>query len=140
MPVVIREMHCQDYPAAYALWKSLPGMGLSSADERKAIRSFLQKNPQTCFVAEHAGTLIGSILGGSDGRRGYIYHLAVDHRFQKQGVGRQLVQTCLDALKAQGIEKCHLFVISSNQSGRDFWKRLGWQQRDDIIVMSKNMP
>jgi len=139
MPVLIRKMHCQDYPAAYALWKSLPGMGLSSADEHKAIQSFLQKNPQTCFVAEHEGKLIGSVLGGSDGRRGYIYHLAVDDRFQRQGVGRQLVQICLDALKSQGIEKCHLFVISSNQSGCDFWNRLGWQQRDDIIVMSKNM-
>jgi ribosomal protein S18 acetylase RimI-like enzyme len=132
-------MHISDYEQALQLWQSLPGMGLSSADEKENIREFLQKNPGTCFVALKDENLIGTILGGSDGRRGYIYHLAVQQTEQKIGVGKKLMYLCLNEFKKSGIQKCHIFVISDNAEGIAFWENVGWQPRDDILVMSKEI-
>ena len=101
----IRKMKLYDYDQSLLLWQSLPGMGLSSADEVENIRDFLLKNPETCFVAKKGSDLVGTILGGSDGRRGYIYHLAVKKSEQKKGVGKKLVDACLDALRKLGIQK-----------------------------------
>ena len=136
----IRLMQPEDYTNAIQLWQGLPGLGLSSADRQEAIQTFLNRNPKTCFVAVQADEVIGTILGGSDGRRGYLYHLAVHTDHQKQGLGKELVQTCLDALQQQGIEKCHIFVIADNQEGLNFWQRIGWELRSDILVLSKNIP
>ena len=135
----IRLMRPEDYTNAIQLWQELPGLGLSSADRQEAIQTFLKRNPNTCFVAVQAYKVIGTILGGSDGRRGYLYHLAVHTDHQKQGLGKELVQTCLDALQQQGIEKCHIFVIADNQEGLNFWQRIGWELRSDILVLSKNI-
>ena len=103
------------------------------------IKKFLEQNPRTCFVAEEYNQLVGTVLGGNDGRRGYIYHLAVHPDHQKKGVGKQLTETCLAALRKQGIMKCHIFVISDNEDGIQFWKKIGWEMRDDILVMSRNL-
>ena len=132
-------MYLSDFEQALELWRSLPGMGLSSADEKDNIRDFLQKNPSTCFVALKDGNLIGTILGGSDGRRGYIYHLAVQQSEQNKGLGKKLMDLCLNEFKKSGIQKCHIFVISDNAEGIAFWKKVGWQLRDDILVMSKEI-
>jgi ribosomal protein S18 acetylase RimI-like enzyme len=139
MTIHIREFHPQDHSQAIQLWKSLPGLGLSSADQEKPLSAFLSKNASTCFVAEDEGRIIGTILGGSDGRRGYIYHLAVQADRQHRGLGSKLTQRCLDALKNNGIEKCHIFVIADNQEGKEYWRKIGWKTREDIIVMSKDL-
>ncbi len=139
MAVQIRLMRIGDYSGAYSLWKCLPGMGLSRADEFENIKIFLRKNPKTCFIAEEHDRLIGTVLGGSDGRRGYIYHLAVHPEFQRRGIGKQLIQNCLEAFRNQDIMKCHIFVISSNREGIKFWKKIGWVMRDDILVMSREL-
>ncbi len=139
MGVQIRLMQAQDYDQAIQLWQSLPGLGLSGADSPKAIQAFLQHNPQTCLVAEQDNQVIGTVLGGSDGRRGYLYHLAVEAQVQKQGVGKTLVRACLDALQAQGIQKCHIFVYADNQEGQKFWQKTGWVQRNELLVMSKDI-
>lgn len=136
----IREMHSEDYQAAYDLWNNLPGMGLSSADKQEALLTFLEKNPRTCFCAFSGiedQRLVGTVLGGSDGRRGYLYHLAVHTDYQKQGIGAKLMETCLNALRESGIEKCHIFVYADNLEGQKFWEKQDWQKRDDILVMSK---
>ena len=132
-------MHLLDFEQALELWRSLTGMGLSSADEKDNIRDFLQKNPSTCFVALKDGILIGTVLGGSDGRRGYIYHLAVQQSEQNKGLGKKLLDLCLNEFKKSGIQKCHIFVISDNAKGIVFWEKVGWQLRDDILVMSREI-
>lgn len=139
MDTQIRMMLTSDYASATNLWQNMPGIGLSSADSESALRVFLAKNPETCFVAESSGKLVGTILGGSDGRRGYLYHLAVHPDYRKQGLGNKLVQASLDALAAQGIQKCHIFVLSDNQEGLKFWQKTGWKQRDDILILSKSL-
>lgn len=132
-------MQIVDYSDALKLWQSLPGLGLSGSDEENQIKLFLEKNADTCFVAVDKNQVIGTVLGGSDGRRGYLYHLAVDYAHQKQGLGGQLVKKCLSALKKAGIQKCHIFVISTNQEGFEFWNRAGWLLRNDIVVMSMDL-
>jgi ribosomal protein S18 acetylase RimI-like enzyme len=135
----IRKMEIGDYEQALDLWKRTAGMGLSAADEKQEIEKFLKKNSTLCFAAFDGKKLIGTILCGEDGRRGYIYHLAVDETYRKTGIGKKLVQSSLDALKKMGIQKCHLFVIADNKMGIAFWDHIGWELRRDIEVMSMNL-
>ena len=91
-----------DYEPAYALWKRTDGIGLSQADERHNIAHFLQCNPGMSFVAEEDGALVGAVLCGTDARRGFLHHLAVDASRRRAGIGRMLVERCLDALARRG--------------------------------------
>jgi len=136
MTIQIRAMQISDYDQALELWQHTAGMGLSSADEQHEIALFLHTNQGLCFVALEDDHLVGTILCGEDGRRGYLYHLAVQGDKQKKGVGKMLVEQSLHALRQKGIQKCHLFVISDNISGIAFWEHLGWEMRDDIEIMS----
>jgi len=87
-------------------------------------------------VARDGEKLVGAVLCGNDGRRGYLYHLAVAMDYQHLGIGKILTEKVLSALKEQGIQKCHIFVIAENLEGMRFWQKMGWKKRDDIIVMS----
>ena len=139
MRITYREMKKNDYEQAIALWESLPGMGLSSADTRPEIENFLSINPHTCWIAKADSRIIGTILGGNDGRRGYIYHLAVQQDLHKQGIGKGLLQRCLDAFAKAGIQKCHLMVYHDNHAGIAFWEHAGWTIRRDVLTMSKEL-
>ena len=124
------------YDEVMTLWRQCEGVGLSDADSRENIRSYLERNPGMSFVALTEGRIIGAVLAGHDGRRGYIHHLAVHPEWRRLGLGRELVDRSLQTLKGIGIHKCHLFIFNDNTGGIDFWKSVGWQQRMDIIVMS----
>ena len=104
----IRKMKITDFLELISLWQSLPGLALSDADTEDGIRTFLENNPETCFIAEEKGKIIGTVLGGSDSRRGYIYHLAVHKDFQHMGLGSQLTQMCIEALRIKGVQKCQV--------------------------------
>lgn len=139
MDILYRRMTINDYDSAIALWNSLPGMGLSGADERSEIEKFIKMNTGTCWVAVIGSYLAGTILGGSDGRRGYIYHLAVRTDLQQQGIGKILLAHCLDAFLNAGIQKCHLMVYPDNLAGITFWEKMGWTIRKDVLTMSKEL-
>jgi len=126
-----------DYDEALGLWKATPGMGLSGADERASLSAFLARNPGLSFVARSGGELVGTALCGTDGRRGFLYHLAVRPEHRRRGLGSALARSCLLALAAQGVRKCHLFVLADNAVGAAFWKKEGWKLRDDILTFSK---
>lgn len=132
-------MKISDYDAVTALWTRTPGIGLSEADSRRNIGIFLDRNPGLSFVAEDEEGLMGAVMSGHDGRRGFLYHLAVDQAKRRNGVGRQLVDRCLSGLAALGLRKCHIFVFADNEEGRRFWSRTGWEQRFDLIVMSRGV-
>lgn len=103
----------------------------------EGVARFLDCNPGLSFVAREGGQLVGAVLCGHDGRRGYIHHLAVSKPYRCQGVGRALAGQCLSALRAAGIHKCHLFVFDDNQEAIAFWKKMGWTQRIELTVMSQ---
>jgi ribosomal protein S18 acetylase RimI-like enzyme len=134
-----REMNINDYDCLQALWRRTPGLGLSDVDSRERIQTFLKRNPGLCYVCQDGERLIGTILCGHDARRGYIYHLAVDETYRKRGLGRQLTQMSLDALRCQGIAKCHLFVYNDNEGAELFYKRMGWQKRTTLDIFSKDI-
>ena len=137
--ITFRIMTISDYDRVLTLWQQTPGLGLSNADSREGICTFLERNPGLCFICKEGERLIGTILCGHDARRGYIYHLAVDDSHRKQGIGRQLTQLSLDALRQLKIDKCHLFVYRDNNEAELFYDRMGWQKRTTLDVFSKDI-
>jgi ribosomal protein S18 acetylase RimI-like enzyme len=134
--IQILQMTITDFDETIQLWKKSPGIALSKADSKPKIAQFIERNPGLGFVARDGDQLVGAVLCGNDGRRGYLYHLAVDKDYQHLGIGKKLTKNVLRALKRQGIEKCHIFVIADNLEGLRFWQKTGWKKRDDIFVMS----
>jgi ribosomal protein S18 acetylase RimI-like enzyme len=137
MSIEYYPMTVRHYVEAYELWKTTYGVGLSSADEPEAIKRYLARNPGLSFVAHEGSKLVGTILGGHDGRRGFIHHLAVHGSHRRLGIGRQLVFLCIKGLKAEGIEKCHLFVYQSNLEAVAFWQEIGFIMRTELAMMSQ---
>jgi ribosomal protein S18 acetylase RimI-like enzyme len=139
-PFSLREMTLADYGQVLALWQAAEGVGLSDADSRPSIASYLERNPGLSFVAlTEEGDLIAAVLCGHDGRRGFIHHLAVAAAWRHCGVGRTLAEACLGRLREQGIQKCHLFVFGRNEPGRAFWRQIGWIEREELVVMSRSL-
>lgn len=138
--MTIRLMTMEDYERVYELWMSCAGMGLNNLDDSKdGIEKFLLRNPATCFVAEEDGGIVGVILTGNDGRRGYIYHTAVNPAFRNQGIGAALVESAMEALQSLGINKVALVVFSKNKDGNDFWEKLGFTTRGDLVYRNKSI-
>ena len=135
----IREFASEDIDAALRLWRRTEGVGLSDADQPDPLRGFLARNPGLSRVAVCADALIGTILCGTDGRRGYIHHLAVAAQSRRNGVGRALLDDTLSALRRIGIGKCHAFVFQANPFGELFWERSGWERRDDLHLYSRTL-
>jgi len=134
----IRKMIINDYDEVYALWMSCAGMGLNNLDDsREGIDKFLRRNPDTCFVAEYDNQIVGVIIVGNDGRRGYIYHTAVNPQYRKRGIARQLVETAMQALKQCGINKAALVVFEKNENGNAFWEKIGFTVREDLVYRNK---
>ena len=134
----IRPLTPADYPQTYALWQQTPGMGLNNLDDSsEGITRYLQRNPSTCFAAEEEGELVGVILSGHDGRRGFIYHLAVAETWQRRGIGSALLQAALQALRAEGIHKAALLVMTRNLKGNAFWEKVGFTPRPDLVYRDK---
>lgn len=136
----IRKMTIKDYEAVYGLWLSCKGMGLNTVDDsREGIERFLDRNPDTCFVAESDGSIVGAIIAGSDGRRGYIYHTAVSPNQRRQGIASKLVDTAMSALENIGITKAALVVFDRNADGNAFWERAGFTVREDLVYRNKSI-
>lgn len=130
----IRVMSIEDYDQIYRLWINTEGMGMRSLDDSFAgIDQFLKRNPRTNFVAQVGNEIIGVILCGHDGRRGYIYHAAVRTKYREQGIGKALVNAALDALRIEKINKAALVAFAGNESGNRFWESLGFAARNDLV-------
>lgn len=132
-----REFAITDYDSVFKLWKASEGIVLRDVDERPAIRRYLRRNPGMSFVHEVGGEVVGAVLCGTDGRRGYLHHLAVAPEERRRGVGRMLVERALQSLSNAGIDRCHLMVLPSNTAARAFWKSVGWVERSDLLLMSR---
>ena len=134
----IRNMALTDYDAVYALWLSCKGMGLNSVDDsREGIARYLARNPGTCFVAEEEGKILGVIMAGHDGRRGFIYHAAVSPQQRGAGIGRLLAERALEALRTEGISKAALVAFTRNEVGNAFWEKLGFTAREDLVYRNR---
>lgn len=130
---MIRTMTMEDYEGVYALWTKIRGFGLRSVDDsREGIERFLRRNPTTSVVAVEDGKVVGSILCGHDGRRGCLYHVCVREDWRRQGIGKAMVVHCMNALKAEQVNKVSLIAFTANDIGNAFWKCIGWTRREDL--------
>ena len=132
-------MTIYSYDSVTVLWKSEEGIGVSKADEKDRLEIFLDRNRGLNFIAMENNSIVGTILCGNDGRRGYLYHLFVLPEHRKKGIGKQLADICISNLMDQNITKCHIMFFNHNTTGKLFWEKIGFTLRDDIGVMSKEL-
>ena len=134
----IQVMTIDDYESVYNLWLNTPNMGLNTIDDSKeGIAKYLARNPNTCFIAEKDGVIIGVILCGHDGRRGYIHHTAVAQSEQRNGIGTALLNAAMSALEREDISKTALVVFGKNEKGNAFWEKQGFITRPDLVYRNK---
>ncbi len=129
-----------DYDAVYDLWIRTQGMGLRSLDDsRDGIESFLNRNPNTNFVCKEADKIVGVMMSGHDGRRGYIYHASVDENYRNKRIASALLNQVIEALKEEGIHKVALVAFKTNTLGNSFWKSHGFVEREDLTYRNKSI-
>ena len=128
----IRAMTIADYDSVIDLMKQTPGVSLRDADSRAATERYLLRNPALSFVAVESGALVGCIMSGHDGRRGYLQHLVVLPAHRNRGIASGLVENCLAALARLEIFKSHIDVLQTNALGQRYWEGRGWKLRTDV--------
>ncbi len=147
----IREMTTDDVPTCLALWASTPGIGLSASDDPRELERFLARNRGLCFVAigdqgeepdavvDRPGAVVATVLCGYDGRRAYVYHLAVERAWRRMGLARAIIDRLRSALADVGVFRVHAMVLSNNSDGRKAWRALGWTFREDLTIYSHTL-
>lgn len=129
----IQPMTVDDYDDVRALWMTIRGFGIRSLDDSPAdIRRFILRNPTTSVVARAGEKIVGSILCGSDGRQGALYHVCVARDYRRRGIGTKMVGYCMQQLKLMGINKVSLIAFTANDAGNAFWKQIGWTRKSDV--------
>ena len=135
----IREMILSDHPSLIELFSVTPGVTIREADSKEATAKYLKRNPGLNFVAIDGTELVGCVMCGHDGRRGYLQHLVVSEKYRNKGLGQKLYLKCIASLSFIAIEKTHIFVFKTNDLANEFWSKRGWQFRDDINMYSYNV-
>lgn len=128
----IRIMQPDDYEKAMGLWNASVGVGISPDDSKENIKKYLLRNPLTSFVAVENNEVIGAIMAGHDGYRGFIHHTAVAEKYRHCGIGAELVKNALNAIKSEGINKVVMVVFKTNETGNLFWEKQGFTVREDL--------
>ncbi len=137
----IREFsYPEDYPAARTLWENAgPGIHFRRSDEPEEIEKKLVRDPDLFLIAELDGKLVGTVIGGFDGRRGLIYHLAVDASVREQGIGALLMEEVEKRLIAKGCIRSYLLVTTDNDRAMHFYEARGWSRMDTVFVYGKDL-
>ena len=130
-----REFSINDYDAAVELWQRVEGLEIAEGDDKQSVAQFLARNPGLSRVATDGSGIVGVALCGHDGRRGHIYHLAVDPAYQRRGLGKRLLDECLESLRRTGVKRVIIMVADDNPRGRKFWKCCGWEAITGAITM-----
>ena len=129
-----------DYEPVFALWKGIErGVHTGRSDTPAEIEKKLGRDPDLFLVAEANGCIIGSVIGGYDGRRGLVYHLAVSSEFRGLGVGSRLMDELESRLRAKGCLKCYLLVTVDNPEAEIYYQHRGWQHMDSIRLYGKEL-
>lgn len=131
---IVRTMTIEDYEGLHDLWMTIHGFGIRSIDDSKeGVEQFLRRNPTTSVVAvAEDGSVVGGILCGHDGRRGCLYHVCVREDYRRLGIVKAMVVRCMNALKAEHINKVSLIAFTQNDVGNAFWNCIGWTKREDL--------
>lgn len=133
----IRSMTIEDYDEIYSMWQITSKRALCKADSRESIEKYLNRNEGMSLVAVTDGKIVGTVLAGHDGRRGFIHHMAVLPEYRRKHIGNKLATEAVKRISADGIDKTHIFCYRDNFTGQDFWTSLGFKKRGDLFVFSK---
>jgi ribosomal protein S18 acetylase RimI-like enzyme len=139
-PINLRQFrYPEDFPAVRALWEAAgDGIQLRRSDQPEEIEKKLQRDPDLFLVAEAGGQVVGAVLGGFDGRRGLVYHLAVASTYRRQGLGCRLMDELEARLRERGCIRSYLLVTRDNEAAVQFYKESGWE-RMDLHVYGKDL-
>ena len=129
-------MTADDYDEVFAMWQITTKRALSDADSRENIAFYLDRNPGMSQIAEIGGKVVGTVLCGHDGRRGFIHHMAVLPEYRRHQIAKRMAEKAIKSLADAGIAKTHIFCYTNNSLGQSFWKAMGWEKRDDVYVFS----
>ena len=129
----------EEFEKITQLWKSAgPGIHLSASDSLEEIQKKQLHDPDLFLIAEVEGKIIGTVLGGFDGRRGIVYHLAVSVKYRRKGIGEALMTELESRLKEKGCIRSYLLVTKENKNSLEFYLKRGWSNMD-LLVMGKNI-
>jgi len=129
-----------DYEQVYTLWAMTEkGVRVSRSDTPDEIEKKISRDPDLFLVAESKGSVIGSVIGGFDGRRGMVYHLAVASAFRGIGVGSRLMDELESRLRSKGCLKCYLLVTLDNSEAESYYQNRDWKRMDDIYIYGKDL-
>ncbi|MGN0499192.1 MAG: GNAT family N-acetyltransferase [Acutalibacteraceae bacterium] len=132
----IESMKISQYDEIYALWQITTKRALSDADSRENLEKYLRRNEGMSQVAIIDDKIVGTVLAGHDGRRGFIHHMAVLPQYRRHGIARAMADAAVQKLYEDGIKKTHIFVFRDNGLGQSFWPSIGWKKCDDLTVYS----
>jgi len=139
--VNIREFkYPEDILRTQSLWGSIEkGVSLGPSDTPEEIKKKLLRDPDLFLIAEDDGEIVGTVIGGFDGRRGLIYHLAVSTSFRRRGIGSELMKEVEARLRAKGCIRCYLLVTTDNPEAMKYYNQLGWTHMDYVVTFGKNL-
>ena len=133
--VSILPMTAEDYDAVRALWMTIRGFGIRALDDsREDVVRFLERNPTTSVAAWADGKIVGSILCGSDGRQGALYHVCVAKEYRRQGIGTKMVGYRMQRLKEMGINKVALIAFPTTMWTTPSGSRSAGRKTTSIIM------
>jgi ribosomal protein S18 acetylase RimI-like enzyme len=131
--MITEKMRIDDYEETYQLWSETEGLTLRAIDDsREGIERFIKRNPNNSFICRIDGKIIGCILCGHDGRKGFIYHACIHKNQRGKGIGKKLVDHAINSLKEEQITKVAVLTNSDNKQGNDFWSSIGFGFSNDL--------
>jgi len=131
----IEKFSMKFYNEVIQLWRNA-GIGVGSSDSKNELEKMVTRNPDLLLIGKIKDRIIAVVMGGFDGRRGYVHHLAVDPGYQKKGYGKEIMRALNEIFRQKGIHKIHLFIERRNKEVVDFYRNLGWEIREDLTMMS----
>lgn len=135
----IRPFELEDYPASAELWQAADGMTAPALEE---VERKLGRDPELFLVADDEAehpAIVGVVIGSYDGRRGWIFRLAVDPRHRRRGVGRALVEELERRYETMGVRRIRLLTTADNEPARRFWEQLGYGAYEEVVLFSKDL-
>lgn len=133
--MIIERFSMKFYKEVIELWRKT-GISVGSTDTKEELKRMVERNPHLFLIGKKDEKVIGAVMGGFDGRRGYVHHLAVHPNYQKKGYGKMIIDELMKRFRKMRVHKVHLFIEKYNKEVVKFYQNLGWDIRDDLIMMS----
>lgn len=136
--IQVHEFQITDYNVVLELWKEA-GLVIRPGDDLSGVRTKLLRDPDLFLLALMEGEIVGCIIGGWDGRRGWVYHLAVKPSHQRQGIATVLLSEVEKRLVEKGAKKINAQIYQANTKSLNFFKTRGYEIHQDLVMVGKHL-